>query len=121
MGSYGIGPGRVMAAAVEQLHDERGMIWPKEIAPYDVHVVVIKGAEEMGEQAAQALSEAGFDVLLDDRDGRPGEKFADADLIGCPTRVTVGKKSLEDGKVDVRDRTTGEETRLDLSELGKKN
>ena len=121
MGSYGIGPGRVMAAAVEQLHDERGIIWPKEIAPYDVHVVVIQGAEEMGEQAAQALSAAGFDVLLDDRDGRPGEKFADADLIGCPIRVTVGKKSLEDGKVDVRDRATGEEARLDISELGKKN
>jgi prolyl-tRNA synthetase len=119
MGSYGIGPGRVMAAAVEQFHDERGIVWPKEIAPYDVHVVVIKGAEEMGEAAAQALSEAGFDVLLDDREGRPGEKFADADLIGCPIRVTVGKKSLEDGKVDVRNRTTGEETRLAVSELGK--
>jgi prolyl-tRNA synthetase len=120
MGSYGIGPGRVMAAAVEQFHDGRGILWPKEIAPYDVHVVVIKGAEEIGEEAAQALSEAGFDVLLDDRDGRPGEKFADADLIGCPMRVTVGKKSLDDGKVDVRDRATGEETRLALSELGKK-
>jgi prolyl-tRNA synthetase len=120
MGSYGIGPGRVMAAAVEQLHDERGMVWPKEIAPYDVHVVVIKGAEEMGEEAAQALSAAGYDVLLDDRDGRPGEKFADADLIGCPIRVTVGKKSLEDGKVDVKNRASGEETRLAVSELGNK-
>jgi prolyl-tRNA synthetase len=120
MGSYGIGPARIMAAAVEQFFGERGMIWPKEIAPYDVHVVVIKGAEEMGEQAAQALSEAGFDVLLDDRDGRPGEKFADADLIGCPLRVTVGKKSLEDGKVDVRDRPSGDETRVDISELGKR-
>jgi len=120
MGSYGIGPGRVMAAAVEQFHDERGIVWPKEIAPYDVHVVVIKGAEEVGEAAAQALSDAGFDVLLDDRDGRPGEKFADADLIGCPMRVTVGKKSLEDGKVDVKHRVTGEETRLAVSELGKK-
>jgi prolyl-tRNA synthetase len=120
MGSYGIGPGRVMAAAVEQFHDERGIIWPKELAPYDVHVVVIKGAEKIGEDAARVLSEAGFDVLLDDRDGRPGEKFADADLIGCPVRVTVGKKSLEDGKVDVRNRATGEETRLAVSELGKK-
>jgi prolyl-tRNA synthetase len=120
MGSYGIGPGRVMAAAVEQFHDERGIVWPKELAPYDAHVVVIKGAEEIGEAAAQALSDAGLDVLLDDRDGRPGEKFADADLIGCPMRVTVGKKSLEDGKVDVRNRATGEETRLDVSELGKK-
>jgi prolyl-tRNA synthetase len=119
MGSYGIGPGRVMAAAVEQFHDERGIVWPKELAPYDAHVVVIKGAEEIGEAAAQALSDAGLDVLLDDRDGRPGEKFADADLIGCPIRVTVGKKSLEDGMVDVRNRATGEETRLVLAELGK--
>ena len=82
---------------------------------------MIKGAEEMGEEAARALSEAGFDVLLDDRDGMPGEKFADADLIGCPVRVTVGKKSLEDGKVDVRDRASGEETRLAVTELGKKS
>ena len=119
MGSYGIGPGRVMAAAVEQHHDEHGIVWPRSLAPYDVHVVVLKGAEEIGEQAAQALSDAGYDVLLDDRTGRPGEKFADADLIGCPIRVTVGKKSLEDGMVDVRDRETGEERRLAVADLGK--
>jgi prolyl-tRNA synthetase len=119
MGSYGIGPGRVMAAVVEQSHDERGIVWPRSIAPYDAHVVVLKGAEEIGEQAAEALSTAGLDVLLDDRDQRPGEKFADADLIGCPLRVTAGKKSLEDGKVDVRDRATGEERRLAVAELGK--
>jgi prolyl-tRNA synthetase len=119
-GSYGVGPGRVMAAIVEQHNDENGIIWPAELAPYDVHVVVLKGAEEIGEQAAAALSAAGLDVLLDDRDLRPGEKFADADLIGCPVRVTAGKKSLEDGKVDVRDRATGEESRLDVAELGKK-
>jgi prolyl-tRNA synthetase len=119
-GSYGVGPGRVMAATVEQHNDENGIIWPAELAPYNVHVVVLKGAEEIGEQAAAALSAAGLDVLLDDRDLRPGEKFADADLIGCPTRVTAGKKSLDDGKVDVRDRATGEESRLDVAELGKK-
>jgi prolyl-tRNA synthetase len=119
-GSYGVGPGRVMAATVEQHNDENGIIWPAELAPYDVHVVVLKGAEEIGEQAAAALSAAGLDVLLDDRDLRPGEKFADADLIGCPTRITAGKKSLDDGKVDVRDRATGEESRLDVAELGKK-
>jgi prolyl-tRNA synthetase len=118
-GSYGVGPGRVMAATVEQHNDENGIIWPAELAPYDVHVVVLKGAEEIGEQAAAALSAAGLDVLLDDRDLRPGEKFADADLIGCPTRITAGKKSLDDGKVDVRDRATGEESRLDVAELGK--
>ena len=120
MGSYGIGPARVMAAAVEQSHDENGIIWPRSLAPYDVHVVVLKGAEAIGDQAAQALDAAGFEVLLDDRDQRPGEKFADADLIGCPVRVTAGKKSLEDGKVDVRDRASGEERRLDVADLGKK-
>jgi len=119
MGSYGIGPGRIMAAAVEQLHDENGIVWPASIAPYDVHVVVIKGYEEIGEQAAQALSDAGYEVLLDDRGQRPGEMFADADLIGIPIRVTVGKKSLEDGSVDVRDRKTGEERRLAVADLGK--
>jgi prolyl-tRNA synthetase len=119
MGCYGIGPGRIMAAAVEQHNDENGIVWQRPIAPYDVHVVVLRGAEEIGEQAAETLSAAGYDVLLDDRDQRPGEKFADADLIGCPIRVTAGKKSLEDGKVDVRDRATGEERRLAVADLGK--
>jgi prolyl-tRNA synthetase len=118
-GSYGIGPARVMAAAIEQHHDEHGIVWPRSIAPYDVHVVALKGAEGIAEQAAEALSAAGYEVLLDDRDQRPGEKFADADLIGCPTRVTAGKKSLEDGMVDVRDRATGEERRLAVADLGK--
>jgi prolyl-tRNA synthetase len=94
MGSYGIGPARVIAATVEQRYDENGMVWPDSITPYDVHVVVVKGAEEIGEQAAAALDAAGLDVLLDDRDLRPGEKFADADLIGIPTRIIAGKKSL---------------------------
>ena len=118
-GSYGIGPGRVMAAIVEQSHDEQGIVWPRSVAPYDVHLVVLKGAEEIGEQAAVALDGAGLDVLLDDRDLRPGEKFADADLIGIPIRVTAGKKSLEDGMVDVRDRATGDERRVNVADLGK--
>jgi prolyl-tRNA synthetase len=119
MGSYGIGPARVMATAVEQLHDDNGIVWPRAIAPYDAHVVALAGADEIAEQAAEALSAAGLDVLLDDRDARAGEKFADADLIGCPIRVTAGKKSLEDGKVDVRDRATGAERRLAVADLGK--
>ena len=119
MGSYGIGPARVMAAIVEQQHDENGIKWPAAVAPYDVHIVVLGGAEEIAEQAAEALSAAGKDVLLDDRDQRPGEKFADADLIGIPVRITAGKKSLEDGAVDVRDRATGEERRVSVTELGK--
>jgi prolyl-tRNA synthetase len=119
MGSYGIGLARTMAAIVEQRHDENGIVWPRSVAPYDAHVVALAGAEEIALEAAEALSAGGLDVLLDDRDQRAGEKFADADLIGCPLRVTAGKKSLEDGKVDVRDRASGAETRKDVAELGK--
>jgi prolyl-tRNA synthetase len=119
MGSYGIGLARVIAATVEQRNDENGIIWPASIAPYDVHIVVVKGAEEVGEQAAAVLDAAGLDILLDDRDQRPGEKFADADLIGIPIRITAGKKSLDDGAVDVKDRATGAERRVNVADLGK--
>jgi prolyl-tRNA synthetase len=118
MGSYGIGPGRVMAAAVEQHYDEAGIAWPRAIAPYDVHVVTLPGLDEQGAAVAEALESHGHEVLLDDRDQRAGEKFADADLIGCPVRMTVGKKTLDDGAVDVRDRATGEERRVPMAELG---
>ena len=107
MGSYGIGPARTMAAVVEQHHDDGGIAWPASVAPYHVHIVVLPGLDELAAPAAEALSAAGLDVLLDDRDARAGEKFADADLIGCPVRVTVGKKAREEGKVDVRRRETG--------------
>jgi prolyl-tRNA synthetase len=117
-GSYGIGPGRIIAAVIEQRHDEHGIAgWPATIAPYHVHVVVLPGLEEQAETVAAALEAAGSTVLLDDRDLRAGEKFADADLIGCPIRVTVGKKTLEDGMVDVRDRATGEERRVPAQEV----
>jgi prolyl-tRNA synthetase len=116
MGSYGIGPGRVMAAAVEQSHDDLGIVWPAPLAPYDVHVLALHaGAPEVLERAvevAEALSGAGLAVLLDDRDQRPGEKFADADLLGMPVRLTVGKKTLEDAAVDVRVRATGADERI---------
>jgi prolyl-tRNA synthetase len=118
-GSYGIGPARVMAAIVEQRNDEQGIVWPRSVAPYDAHVVVLAGADEVGQQAAEALAAAGLEVLLDDRDLRPGEKFADADLIGIPLRITAGKKSLEDGGVDVRERATGAERRVSVADLGK--
>ena len=116
-GSYGIGPGRVLAAVVEQHHDEHGIVWPDSVAPYDVHVVVLPGLEERGEEVAEALSSTGRDVLLDDRGLRAGEKFADADLIGCPWRVTVGRKTLDDGAVDVRRRETGEERRVPIADV----
>src|SRR5262245_29431747 len=118
MGSYGIGPARTMAAVVEQHYDEHGIIWPRSVAPYDVHLVALPGLEERAEEVAAKLDEAGDAVLLDDRDQRAGEKFADADLIGLPVRVTVGKKTLEDGAVDIRSRETGEEQRVAIEDLG---
>jgi prolyl-tRNA synthetase len=119
-GSYGIGPGRVMAAVIEQHHDEHGIRWPRSIAPYVAHVVTLPGTDEPAAAAEAALVERLGErhVLVDDRDLRAGEKFADADLIGCPIRVTVGKRSLEDGAVDVRSRETGEDRRVPIAELG---
>ena len=116
-GSYGTGPGRVMAAIVEQHHDERGIVWPRSVAPYDVHIVCLPGLEQQAEALEGRLEATGAAVLLDDRELRAGEKFADADLIGCPYRITVGKKTLEDGAVDVLVRQTGEESRVKLDEV----
>ncbi len=120
MGSYGLGPGRTIAAVVEQHHDDSGIVWPAAIAPYHVHVVALPGLEEQADASAGALDAAGLDVLLDDRDARAGEKFADADLIGCPIRVTVGKKAREEGKVDVRQRENGEDEPVPAGELAAK-
>ena len=118
MGSYGIGVGRTLAGIVEQHYDEHGMTWPRSVAPYDVHVVALPGLEERAEEVAAKLDEAGDAVLLDDREQRAGEKFADADLIGLPVRVTVGKKTLEDDAVDVRERASGDERRVPIADLG---
>ncbi len=117
MGSYGIGPGRTIAAIVEQHNDERGIAWPRSVAPYDVHIVVLPEMESHADEAAAELDHAGFAVILDDRDARAGEKFADADLIGCPFRVTVGRKAAEDGTVDLRERARGEDDAVKVSEL----
>ena len=123
MGSYGIGPGRIMAAALEQGGDDSSVLWPREIAPYEVEIVSLDaGNAELAETAAGLAAEldaAGLSVLLDDRDQRPGEKFADADLFGAPIRVVVGRKTLEDGAVDARDRASGEEERIARLELAK--
>jgi prolyl-tRNA synthetase len=117
MGSYGVGVTRTVAAIVEQHHDEQGIQWPASVAPYDVHVVALPGLDEQAEKVAEALEGTGRSVLLDDREQRAGEKFADADLIGCPLRVTVGKKTLEDGAVDLRDRMTGDERRVPVADV----
>jgi prolyl-tRNA synthetase len=120
-GSYGIGPGRVMAAAVEQHHDERGIIWPESIAPFEVHVLALHGGsaevEGAADRVASDLDDAGLTVLLDDRDERPGEKFADADLVGCPIRVTVGRKTLEDLSADVRGRADASDQRIGTTDV----
>ncbi len=124
MGSYGIGPGRVMAAVVEQNYGEGGMAWPPSLAPYGVHVVAIESAgAEIGataERISNELEAAGVAVLLDDRDRRPGEKFADSDLIGCPVRITVGKKTLEDGSVDVLVRAPKQEERVKVEQVAER-
>ncbi|HBA95397.1 MAG TPA: proline--tRNA ligase [Acidimicrobiaceae bacterium] len=112
MGSYGIGVGRAMAAVAETHHDENGLIWPMNIAPYEVVLTVVKvdHEESMGcaERLYDELRAAGVDVLLDDRDGRPGVKFADAELIGIPLRVTIGPRGLENSIVELTARTDGE-------------
>jgi prolyl-tRNA synthetase len=106
MGSYGIGPARIAAAAVEQFADEQGISWPRAIAPWDVELVGLgkPGTEEhaLAERLYDELREAGLDVLYDDRDAGPGEKFADAELVGCPLRVVVGRRSLAAGELEVQ-------------------
>ena len=111
MGCYGIGVGRTMAAAVEQNNDKDGIIWPVEIAPYHVIIVPINIKDEAVREKAFAiyheLQQAGVEVILDDRDERPGVKFKDADLIGYPVRIVLGKKTLEQGEIEVKVRKTG--------------
>jgi prolyl-tRNA synthetase len=118
MGSYGIGIGRAMAAVAEANHDANGLIWPVTVAPYEVILSVVKPADVETSEAASriydALREAGIEVILDDRDERPGVKFKDADLVGIPYRITVGPKGLAEGKVDFQRRRDGESRQLDV-------
>jgi prolyl-tRNA synthetase len=106
MGSYGIGPARIVAAAVEQFADEHGISWPRSLAPFDVHLVVIGDPGSPEREAAdgvyRALCESGLSVIYDDRDAGPGEKFADAELLGSPLRLTVGRRALEEGSIEVQ-------------------
>jgi prolyl-tRNA synthetase len=106
MASYGIGPARIVAAAVEQFADDRGISWPKALAPFALHLVALGKLGTPERDAADSLYETlvhgGVEVLYDDRDLGPGEKFADAELLGCPLRLTVGRRSLESGEVEVQ-------------------
>ena len=121
MGSYGIGVGRAMAAIVETHHDDAGMIWPMCVAPFEVVLTVVKvdheGSMAVAEAAHGELLAAGIDVLLDDRDGRPGVKFADSELIGIPLRVTIGPRGIDSGMLELTMRATGEQQDLPVGDL----
>jgi prolyl-tRNA synthetase len=120
MGSYGIGPARIAAAAVEQGNDENGIIWPVAVAPFQITVlpVNVKDVKSMdvAEEIYAALEEKGFEVLLDDRDERAGIKFKDADLIGIPYRIIIGEKNLKEGLVEVKGRKTGQVEKVKIEE-----
>ena len=114
MGSYGVGVSRMVAVIAEQQHDEKGLRWPREVAPFDVHVVIANKDDSSragGEEVAALLDSAGLDVVLDDRKASPGVKFKDSELIGVPLVVVVGRGWAE-GKVEIRDRFTGESTEV---------
>ena len=120
-GCYGIGVSRVVAAIIEASHDENGIIWPAEIAPFDVGLINLKVGDAVTDsvtaQVEKALGAAGFDVLYDDRDERAGVKFADMDLIGLPWQVIVGPKSAAEGKVEVKNRKTGDRAEMPMTEV----
>ena len=126
MGSYGIGLGRLMGTVVEIFNDDKGIIWPDSLAPFDIHLVALYGknepkVRELAENTFTALSQEGFEVLFDDRqDKGPGEKFADSDLIGIPNRVVISEKRLETGLIELKNRRTGEVTEMKLGELKNK-
>jgi prolyl-tRNA synthetase len=119
MGSYGIGPARIIAAAIEQGADDKGIVWPRAIAPWDLHLVALgRGDDETVGAAAELyerLAEAGLEVIYDDRHAGPGEKLTDAELIGCPLRIVVGKRALAAGNVEAQERRSGREERLPLA------
>jgi prolyl-tRNA synthetase len=120
MGSYGIGPARITAAAIEQGADERGIVWPAAIAPWQIHLVSLgRPGDEVAEAAERLyreLTDGGAEVVFDDREAGPGEKLTDAELLGCPLRITVGRRALAEGAVETQVRASGEEGRLPVAE-----
>lgn len=120
MGSYGIGLGRLMGTVAEVLSDDKGLVWPRSISPFDIHLVLAgkeDSSRELADEVYKTLTTGGVEVLYDDRDVRAGEKFADADLIGIATRVIVGDRSAVVGMFEVKDRATGEVRELTLKNL----
>ena len=124
MGSYGMGPARIVAASIEQRADEKGIVWPRSIAPWEIHLVSLAKAGEPEREAADRLYEelraSGVEVLYDDRDAGPGEKLTDAELLGCPLRLVVGRRGLADGIVEAQERASGAEHRLPVAEAAAK-
>jgi prolyl-tRNA synthetase len=118
MGSYGIGPARIMAAAVEQYADDNGISWPRALSPWDIELVTLakpgEPAREVSDRLYEELKQAGLDALYDDRTASAGEKFADAELLGCPLRLTVGKRGVEAGEVEAQIRRGQEKRSLPL-------
>jgi prolyl-tRNA synthetase len=117
MGSYGIGSGRLLACVAEEHRDDKGLIWPMSIAPYDVHLLALRGGGEQAEALYAELQAAGLDVLFDERDESPGVKFNDADLIGLPIRLTVGERSLKEGGAELKLRHAEEKRLVKLDEV----
>jgi prolyl-tRNA synthetase len=124
MGSYGIGPARTVAAVIEQGADDKGIVWPRSIAPWDVHLVGLGRAADETTNAADALyeelREAGIEALYDDRDAGPGEKLTDAELLGCPLRLVVGKRALAEGAVEAEARRTAASERLPVADAARR-
>lgn len=121
MGCYGVGVTRTLAAVVEQHNDERGIIWPTAIAPAHVCVIPLNVGDDevfpVAQRLATSLASDGFEVALDDRDERPGVKFADADLIGWPVQIVVGKRGLKEGKVEIKRRSEDEKISVPLGSV----
>lgn len=117
MGCYGIGVGRLLACLCEEYNDEKGLCLPMTVAPYQVHFVSLVKDTAVAEEIYSSLEKAGIEVLYDDRKETAGVKFADADLIGIPVRITLGNRSYKEGKVEVKYRATGEETTYMISDL----
>ena len=118
MGSYGIGPSRLLGAIIEASHDENGIIWPKSVAPFDVGLINMKPGDQACDAACEkietALENAGLEVLYDDTDERAGAKFATADLIGLPLQVIAGPRAVAEGNVEIKVRATGERETLSI-------
>ncbi|HET8638624.1 MAG TPA: proline--tRNA ligase [Solirubrobacterales bacterium] len=124
MGSYGIGPARIVAAAIEQGADEQGIVWPASIAPWQVHLVSLAKAGDEERAAADRLYEeldvSGIEALYDDRDAGPGEKLTDAELLGCPLRLVVGRRGLAEGVIEASERRSGDEHKLPVEEAAQR-